>query len=142
MQTATTMRRRLSHLHALLSVLLLSVPNLGYAEEPGRVLEKVDVSRGICVILGDATGTLTSRLAGDTELSIYVQLTSAEQVARLRQRMDAAGLLGRRVWIERGDPSRVHLADNIADVLIAAGDSTDVARGEALRVLRPQGRAL
>jgi len=85
-------------------------------------------------------GSSTSRLAEDTELRLYVQLPSAEQVARLRQRMDRVGLLGRRVWIEQGELSRIHLADNIADVLVALNEATAIAPDQALRVLRPGGK--
>ncbi|MHC4121801.1 MAG: hypothetical protein ACYSWO_30380 [Planctomycetota bacterium] len=85
----------------------------GDSQESLRILEKVDVTRGIGVVLGDTAGGLASRLAGDTELLLYVQLRSPQDVLSLRRRMDAAGLLGRRVWVERGDLSRVHLADNL-----------------------------
>ncbi|MHC4508095.1 MAG: outer membrane protein assembly factor BamB family protein, partial [Planctomycetota bacterium] len=116
--------------------------NVACGQEQCHVLERIDISRGICVILGDDTGSLTSRLAGDTQLHLYVQLGSAERVAKMRRQMDAAGLLGRRVWVEQGEVSRVHLANNLADVLVAVNDATAISRDEALRVVRPQGKAL
>ena len=128
--------------HLLVLMLFLCVTNVGYGEEHRYILEKIDISRGICVILGDTTGSLTSRLAGDTELHLYVQLECPEQVAQLRQRLDTAGLLGRRVWVEQGELSHVHLADNLADVLIAVNNAIGISHDEALRVLRPQGKAL
>lgn len=121
--------------------LLLSI-TLAYGQGQDELLAKIDCSRGICVILGDTADSLTSRLAGDTELQLYVQLTSAEQVARLRQHMDRAGFLGRRVWIEQGKPASIHLADNVADVLVALNEARVIKRDEALRVLRPGGRAI
>lgn len=142
MRTAILALKGILQVHLLVLMVLLSVMNLGYAEEQHNVLEKIDISHGICVILGDLTGSLTFRLAGDTELHIYVQLEHPEQVAQLRQRMDTAGLLGKRVWIEQGDLSRVHLANNLVDVLIAFNDAANVSRDEVLRVLRPQGKAL
>ena len=135
-------RKESLQLRLLVTVVFLIVASAGYGEGQHQVLEKVDVSRGICVILGDTTGSLTSRLAGDTELLLYVQLKCPERVEQLRQRMDSAGFLGRRVWIGRGDLSRIHLADNLADVLIAVNDPAGISRDESLRVLRPEGKAL
>jgi SAM-dependent methyltransferase len=142
MQAAMRNQRTTWRVQPLTFALHLSLLNVGYAAQAHRILERIDVPRGICVILGDSTGNLTSRLAGNTELSVYAQLRSPKQVTRLRQRMDTAGLLGRRVWIERGDLSRIHLADNVADVLVAVNNATGITRAEALRVLRPKGKAL
>ncbi|MCH8193039.1 MAG: PQQ-binding-like beta-propeller repeat protein [Planctomycetes bacterium] len=142
MRTVTLTRRATLNVYLVVFTICLGVSSLGYGEPQDRIVEKIGLSRGICVILGDVTGEVTSRLAGDTELQLYVQLEHAEQVAQLRRRMDAAGLLGRRVWVEQGGLSRVHLADDLADALIAVNGATEIARAEALRVVRPQGKAL
>ena len=142
MRTVTLTRRATLNVYLVVFTICLGVSSLGYGEPQDQIVEKIGLSRGICVILGDVTGEVTSRLAGDTELQLYVQLEHAEQVAQLRRRMDAAGLLGRRVWVEQGDLSRVHLADDLADALIAVNGATEIARAEALRVVRPQGKAL
>ncbi len=55
---------------------------------------------------------------------------------------DVAGFYGNRIFVEKGSLTHLHLADNIADALIAVGDGQDINREEALRVLRPQGKAL
>ena len=47
----------------------------------------------------------------------------------------------KRIYVEKGELDRVHLADNLADALIAVGDAKQLAKSEALRVLRPQGKA-
>jgi outer membrane protein assembly factor BamB len=142
MHTAMLPKRKLPKFYLLILMVFLSIVNLGYGERQQQILEKIDISRGICVILGDSKGNLTSRLAGDTDLQLYIQLSCPEHVERLRQRMDAAGFLGRRVWIEQGDLAQVHLADNLADVLVAVNDAISISRDEVLRVLRPQGQAI
>lgn len=142
MQAAMTTRRGVCSICALACAIPLVLLSVGYGEESGQVLNRLAISRGICVILGDPEGSIVSRAAGDTEHLIYVQLESPEQVARLRRRMDAAGLLGRRVWVEQGDLSHLHLADNLADALVAVNDATSISRDEVLRVLRPGGKAL
>ncbi|NQT14247.1 MAG: PQQ-binding-like beta-propeller repeat protein, partial [Planctomycetes bacterium] len=53
-----------------------------------------------------------------------------------------AGLDAQRLVIDQGDPARLHLADNLADALIAPGGASQVAESEVLRVLRPRGRAI
>jgi len=60
----------------------------------------------------------------------------------VRRRIAAAGLYGTRIWVEKGELGRLHLADNVADALIASGRAGDIPEAEALRVLRPQGKAL
>ena len=68
MRTAMLARKGVLQVHLLVLMVFLSVTNVGYGEEQRHVLKKIDISRGIYVILGDTTGSLTSRLAGDTEL--------------------------------------------------------------------------
>ena len=47
-----------------------------------------------------------------------------------------------RVFVGRGPRNNLHLADNVADAVVAAGDASGVPETEVLRVLRPQGRAI
>jgi outer membrane protein assembly factor BamB len=129
-------------LHLLTLALSLGLSSVGFADTYSQLMGRLGISRGICIVLGDTDGNLVSRLAGDTDLSIYVQLAQADQVTQVRQRMDDAGLLGRRVWVDQGDLSRLHLADNLADRLIAVAPSEALSRAEVLRVLRPRGKAL
>ena len=130
-------------------------PYLSMAEQDPTILEKIGVTRGICVVLGDTKCKLTLGLARDSELLIYVQLPRAEDMETACKIVDKAGLYGTRIFIEKGDltpayagagsPLRkqgLHLADNIADVLIAVGEASGICEAEALRVLRPQGKAL
>jgi len=107
-----------------------------------RILNKIGITRGICVLLGDISGKLAISLAQKSELLIYVQLTSAEDVKVARQVIDSAGFYGTRIFVEKGPLSRVHLADNLADALIAMGEETNISESEVLRVLCPRGIAL
>ncbi|GAG51107.1 unnamed protein product, partial [marine sediment metagenome] len=47
---------------------------------------------------------------------------------------------GTRIYVAKGGAERIHLADNVADAVVAVG--TAPPREEALRVLRPDGKAL
>ena len=111
-----------------------------------RILDKIGVTRGICVVLGEPKSVerLAFRLAGRSELLIYIQLPQERDVQTLRKTADEAGFYGRRIFVEKGPLTKLHLADNTADALIAIGgpDKIGISSAEALRVLRPQGRAL
>ena len=108
------------------------------------VLPKIGLQRGICVVLGDPSGTLALELARTSELLIYLQLPAGEQLDALRTAADQAGLLGTRLFVEQGALSRLHLADNLADVVTGglSNDADSPPRAEVLRVLRPGGKAL
>jgi outer membrane protein assembly factor BamB len=111
------------------------------ADQSGKLLDEIGVTRGICVVLGDAGCERAVQLARQSALLIYLQLPRAEDVQAARQAADEAGLYGNRVFIERGPLARLHLANNLADALITIGE-TGVSEAEALRVLRPGGKAL
>jgi len=93
-------------------------------------------------MLGDATCELPIKLARESELLIYVQLPRAQDVEAARRAADAAGLYGTRIYVEKGPLTKLHLADNLADAIVAVGEATRVPQAEALRVLRPEGKAL
>ena len=112
------------------------------SEHNERILEKIGVKRGICAILGDTKCELALKLAEETELLIYVQLPLDDDVEAARREIDAAGFYGTRIYVEKGGLKRIHLADNLADAVVAVGKSTGISEAEALRVLCPQGKAL
>lgn len=98
---------------------------------------------GIFVVLDPQPAELAISLASQPERLVYCQLPTDAQVAAARQRIDQAGLLGTRVYVERGAPGHLHLADNVADVVIvtaAALQASPVAREELLRVANPLGK--
>ncbi len=102
---------------------------------------RVRESRGVAVVLGDPKCELAFALARDTEFLIYLQFADPGDVLAARRLADAKGLNGRRLFIDRGPLNKLQLADGLADVLCATGTAADMPEAEALRVLRPQGRA-
>jgi len=107
----------------------------------GGVLNKIGVSRGICVLLGDKECKLALDLARNSDLTLYVQL-AADDVQAAARAADAAGLFGTRIYVEKGTPARIALADDVADALLSVGDPAGVEKNEVLRVLRPAGKAI
>ena len=138
----TCKRRSVVYLNfaLLLGATLTSSANA--SEKTDRLLEQLGVNRGICVVLGDPSGELAMELARESDLLVYTQLPKSEQVDRVRRAAEAAGLDATQIQIDQGDPGRLHLADNVADALVAVGDVGQLSQREALRVLRPRGRAL
>lgn len=112
------------------------------AERSRSILESIGVTRGICVLLGDTTGELAVELARESELLVYVQLAQAKDVQAARQAADAAALYGTRIFVDAGPLSRLNLADNVADGVVAVGGAEGVSEAEVLRALRPQGKAV
>jgi len=111
-------------------------------ERAERLLERLGAKGGICVVLGDPSCELAIEMARRSDLLVYVQLPNSEDVGRARRMVEAAGLNSTRLQIDQGDLSHLHLANNVADILIAVGGASKLSEAEAFRVLRPQGRAL
>lgn len=99
-------------------------------------------SRGIVVVLGlDQSATDLVRIS-EKRATLYFQSPDAKQVLAVRKAAEKAGVLGKGVFADRGSYSRIHLADNIADVvLVGLPTAKSVSRKEILRVLRPRGKA-
>ncbi len=95
----------------------------------------------VTVIAEDKNHRQTVELARTTKSLILVQLTSDDNVSEFRRIAGSAGLLGKNIFIVKGDSSRIQLADNLADTVMAP-DAGEKARAEILRVLRPGGKWL
>ncbi len=114
--------------------------------DTATVLARIGIQDGICVVLGlpraEAPGFVTE-LAQSTRLLVYFQSPDADEVALVRGAAELAGLLGERVFVNRGDWASVHLADNLAGAVVAAPSAqSHVSEDELLRVLHPGGKAL
>jgi outer membrane protein assembly factor BamB len=107
-----------------------------------EILDRIDTTRGICVMLGDPTCELALKLARDSELLIYVQLLPQRDIEKARRIVDEAGFYGTRVFVEKGSLARIHLADNLADAAVVLIQIPNDVEDELLRVLRPGGKAL
>ncbi len=97
-------------------------------------------ARGVCVVLGGADGESALSVARREGLQVYTQLPDGTVVDRVRRKAAAAGLDAARFQIDEGGLGRLHLADNVADVVYAAGGVKGLTLGEALRVVRPGGK--
>jgi len=111
--------------------------------EARAIVGKLDSPRGVCAVLGDPQAELAIRLAQASELVVYVQVADDRDVQPARRAAAAAGMLNRRVYVEAGDDRRLHLADNLADLVVVRPGAKDrVDRADVLRVLRPGGTGL
>lgn len=128
----------------LVSIALALGLSVSSGAEPlsNPLIQRVGVTRGICMLLGQPNCELAIQMAKETELIVYVQLPRKEDVKSARKRVDAAGFYGTRIYVNQGPYTNLHLADNIADALVALDDGASVPEAEALRVLRPEGKAI
>jgi outer membrane protein assembly factor BamB len=137
--------RKMKKITVCLSIIIactaLSRPIVCVAQTEST-LDKIGVTSGICVVLGDTKCDLAIKLARQSELLIYVQLPRTEDVEAARKAVDSAGFYGTRIFVERGDLTRLHLADNIADAVVTVGDAVKISETEAMRVVCPQGKVL
>ena len=117
----------------LVAALLLFLPGPAQDSADG-LLKKIGAKRGICAVVGAERDALPVELARGSEFLVFAQAANVEAIQKAA---DAAGLLGTRVWAEQGKPDRIHLADNVADAVVAGAG---VPRAEVVRVLRPGGK--
>ncbi len=107
-------------------------------------LERIDLRRGIVAVVGLPTedASYLVELCQAEEFTVYFQTADRRLADQARQAAEAAGLLGRRLFVQDGGPQSIHLGDNVADRVIVAESNLDhLSRDEVLRVLRPRGYA-
>lgn len=125
---------------SLLLVLLASIPSSVANDKSPRIsLDMVGLSKGISVLIGDVDAALPVKLARESELIFYVQHADGARVSAIREAAYAAGLLGSRIFVEKGPREKIHLADNLADAVVLFGGNGPSMQ-EILRVLRPKGK--
>ncbi len=105
--------------------------------DPGNL----DIEKGICVVLGDETAETAIAIAEASELAVVLQLADRDALPQARKKVYEKGLLGTRIFIHHRETNRISLADNIADILISAGDAAALPQEEVLRVIHPGARA-
>lgn len=132
---------------AAITVILLFLCFQGWAvgvepqPQAADYLKQIGVNRGICVLIAPNPAETAKAVAAQSELTVYVQLPDRRQVETTRRSVDEAGMLGTRIYVEQGDWSQIHLADQLADAVIVAGGIV-ADRNELLRVVRPLGKVL
>src|SRR5687768_8789128 len=78
------------------------------ADDVETSLAKLGTTRGMFMVLGDSDGALALDLAWRSELTVFVQTPSAKEAAAVRKAVDAAGLLGTRIYVQQGEYSRLN----------------------------------
>ena len=114
-------------------------------DSASRYLDQIGVRRGICVVLASEPAELALELAERSELTLYVQHPNNERVDNVRRAVDEAGLLGTRIYVEKGAWSHIHLADNLADAVIVTDQAAAplaTVNEELNRVVRPLGKVV
>jgi len=106
------------------------------------LVERMGAQRGICVVLDDAEGALALEIARTSEMLIYLPVASVQEAHRLRERVTEAGFGTTRIQVDQGGNQTLHLADGVADVVLAPSAARIPKVQELLRVLRPGGRLL
>jgi len=134
------MRIRTSLLIGMISV-LLSQSIVCPADQGRELLNKIGVTRGICVVLGDPRCDVALKLAKDSKLLIYVQMLAQRDVVEARRIVDEAGFYGTHIFVEQGPLTRIQLADNLADAVVVLRKISKEVEQEVLRILRPGGKA-
>jgi outer membrane protein assembly factor BamB len=95
-----------------------------YSKTAANILQRLDISDGVCVDLGCGAGDLTLELAKKTDLDILSVDSDREHVRQLRERLDRAGLYGTRVTVHQFNVSDVPYADFCADLVVSGRSVT------------------
>jgi len=106
------------------------------------LLRQIGITKGICTLPGDVGCALALRLARASDLLCYVQLEDPAQAEAARRQAYEAGLYGTRIFVAAGAYNHLHLAANVSDAVIGTGSAENMPVGEALRVVRPEGKVL
>ena len=123
---------------------VLAMHSTLWALTADEVAQRTDVGGGLCSFPRFAPGDerLAIELAGKPTLIVHVLAQDAAATARIRELAEAAGLLGRSMYVENGQAIRLPMADRMVDLLIATdlrdADLTPELRAEWLRVLTPR----
>jgi outer membrane protein assembly factor BamB len=110
------------------------------------VVRKTGIAGGFCALPLAAKGdaALACGLAARPSFVVHAQSADAAVIQALRSSPEAAGLLGRSLYVEEGKPAPLPYADRLVDLLVADAlrdaDLTPEFRAACLRVLGP-GRA-
>jgi outer membrane protein assembly factor BamB len=127
---------------ALLSLVLAGAgPAWSGTVSVTQVVQAVGAEQGICVVVGEGARDFALDLARGSELTVYLQGTRGGDFEAACHQVEQAGYYGSRVFVGRDAP-RLHLADNIADVVVCLGSREEFSTPEILRILRPAGKAI
>jgi outer membrane protein assembly factor BamB len=126
----------------LIAVTLAAVAAAQTAEPSAdEVRQRLGVQRGLIVQVGATDGSLAIGLAKPDPVIVFAVAADAKGAAAVRERLVTSGLHGQATAgsLVQG---RIPLIDNLAAGLVADLDARLITREEAMRVLRPDGKAL
>jgi len=108
-----------------------------------EIVRRAGVRRGLCLVYGCGEGRLLHELVKRTEMWVCGYEPDAAKVARARERLAAAGVLGVRAHVFQADLARLPCGPYVANLVVSeqlavTGRPCGSAR-EMLRVLRPCG---
>ncbi|MEO2020008.1 MAG: hypothetical protein ABGZ53_37220, partial [Fuerstiella sp.] len=124
---------------------MVTVPLLAVDRTVAEAVSVVQGERGIVAVLGlpSRDATFVTQLAEQSELTIYFQSADAAETRRVQATAAAAGVLGRRVFVDTGDLRTIHLSHNVADaVIVDASVAAQTSDAEIRRVMNPNATAL
>ena len=109
-----------------------------------QILKSSRIREGYCIDLGCGDGRLATWLARHSDLFIFAIDPDPARVARARQRLAAAGLLGHRVTVHQGQLEATQFPKYVANLVVSQRALKDQAAAkqivaEARRLQRPWG---
>jgi outer membrane protein assembly factor BamB len=107
----------------------------GSSKQPIEIRNSV----GIIAVLEDADAALKHTL--ESNVLVYFQSADKNKIAALRKKATEKGLLGTRLFVDEVHNGGLHMAANLADLLVAPKD-TKMAEAELLRVIHPGGKVV
>ncbi len=116
-----------------------------WTKKAASMLQATGVRDGYALVMGIDQGRLVEELAGQSDLHVIAVDPDADRVARLRRRLDDAGLYGTRTAAVVGDPLTYPLPPYMANLIVTeTPDAWDESQGEPLadavfHALRPYG---
>ena len=107
------------------------------------IVRESGITKGYCLVYGCGTGRLAYEIAKRTDLRVIGVDPDPEKVEEARKALDAAGIYGARVTVDRGDLSNLGYSDYFADLIVSetvivSGEGIG-SRDEVLRMLKPYG---
>lgn len=113
------------------------------ADAADLIVRESGVTRGYALVAGCGTGRLAVELAKRTELTLCAVDSDPARVEQARALLEAEGLLGSRVTVDRTDPGALPFSDFFANLIVSErlldGEAGCVDADELSRVLKPCG---
>ena len=121
MSTRQNVPRCVGRISAILAVVwcTMAAPAVGSAKS---ALKQIGIHQGVCVVLGlpkAEQASFVTDVARGSELTIYFQSPENDEITAVRKAAEAAGLLGNRVFVDRGDFHGFCDNTNIFDAIVA-----------------------